>query len=301
MSRILLLGASGQVGAALQPLLAAHHELVTPSRSELDLADGDRLRSYLRRCRPAVIVNAAAYTAVDRAEEEPELARAINAEAPAILAREAEAIGAALVHYSTDYVFDGAKGQPYTEADAPAPLNVYGRTKLAGDQAVMTGTAPYLILRTSWVYGLTGRNFLLTMQRLLGEESDVRVVDDQLGAPTWSRDIARATAQVLAAGADGPVEHIRLHCGLYNLSCGGQTSWHGFAAAIREDALARHGRAAPLVAVSTQEYPTPARRPTSTVLDNRRVHETFHIALPDWRDSLRQALAEQARAQDGGE
>jgi len=297
--RVLLLGATGQVGSALQPLLAPRFEVLAPGRRDLDLSDGEALRSYLHRARPTVIVNAAAYTAVDRVEDAPEVAWATNAAAPAIMAQCAEALGAALIHYSTDYVFDGAKDSPYTEADAPAPLSEYGRTKLAGDEAIMTTPAPYLIFRTGWVYGASGQNFLLTMQRLLRERSEVRVVDDQVGAPTWSRTIAAVTVQILDQAAESPLEFIRANSGLYNLAARGQTSWYGFASAIREDLVRRQCGVGRLIPITTSEYPTPARRPRFTVLDTSRLRDRFGLALPPWREGLEQALAEVAGAAEG--
>ncbi|NIP73832.1 MAG: dTDP-4-dehydrorhamnose reductase [Gammaproteobacteria bacterium] len=291
MSRVLLLGSGGQVGGALLRLLAPAHQVAAPSSEELDLGQAQRLRAYVREHAPALIVNAAAYTGVDRAEGEPERARVINEEAPAVLAEEAARLGSCLIHYSTDYVFDGRARTPYGEGDAPHPLGVYGRTKLAGDQAIMASDASYLIFRTAWLYGLRGHNFLLTMQRLLTEREEVGVVGDQVGAPTWCEVVARATTEILAQGDGDPAGFIGARRGLYNLACTGQTSWCGFAQAIRAE-LARRG-AGPLAQIKelrTEEYPTPARRPAYSVLDTRKVIETFALTLPDWRSALRQAL-----------
>ena len=223
--RILLTGKNGQVGWELQRTLAPLGEVVVLDRRQLDLSDPDQIRERVREISPDLIVNAAAYTAVDRAEAEPEPAMAVNGTAPGLLAEEAKRIGAAIIHYSTDYVFDGAKTTPYTEEDAPNPLNVYGRTKLAGEQAVQAAGVPHLILRTSWVYGMRGKNFLLTILRLAREREELKIVDDQIGAPTWSRTIAEATAQILTSGA-WPVSGAS---GIYHLTASGSTSWYGFA------------------------------------------------------------------------
>lgn len=289
MSRILLLGASGQVGGALKRQLDGLHELHAPRSAELDLTGGASLSAYVRRLRPDLIINAAAYTAVDRAEQESERAMAVNARAPELLAREAAALDAALIHYSTDYVYDGAKTSPYTEDDCTSPLSVYGRSKLAGDEAVQAQSGAYLILRTSWVYSFFGHNFLLTMGRLLREREELRVVDDQIGSPTWAEAIAAASVNILAQGGDTPVEFIRRRVGVYHLSCAGQTSWYGFASAIREHMAERESGLAKLIAIPSEEYPTPAARPRYSVLDNGRLRQQFGIELPPWRDALAQA------------
>lgn len=290
MTRLLLLGASGQVGTALRRASNDRYEVHAPSSAQLDLGDGAALADTVRRLRPQWIINAAAYTAVDQAEQEPERAMAINALAPEILAREAADLGAALVHYSTDYVFDGTKGAPYREDDAPAPLNVYGRTKLAGDQAVQAQGGAYLIFRTSWVYAEAGHNFLLTMRRLLREREALNVVDDQLGAPTSAAAIAAATVQILGQAGDDPAEFARQRAGLYNLSCAGQTSWYGFACAIRDHMATTAPNLAQLHPIPSAQYPTPASRPAYSVLDNSRLQKEFGVALPDWRDGLAQVL-----------
>ena len=236
--KILLIGKGGQVGGELSSLLEPFVELITCGKEDLDLTQADRIREKLRDVQPHVIVNAAAYTAVDQAEKEPDLALAINGTAPAILAEEAKKLGAALVHYSTDYVFDGEKQEPYTEEDSPNPLGVYGKTKLAGDEAIQSAGLPHLIFRTAWVYGLKGKNFLLTIQRLAKERDELKIVDDQIGPPTWSRTIAQTTAniltQVLPRNSPGDLSGFERASGLYNLVCGGQTSWFGFAQAILE-------------------------------------------------------------------
>lgn len=276
---ILLLGGNGQVGWELERALAPLGRVAALGRAEADLASPEALRAAVRAVRPRWIVNAAAYTAVDRAEAEPEAAFAANAHAPGVLAEEARRVGAFLVHYSTDYVFDGSKGAPYTESDAPAPLNVYGRSKLAGERAVQAAGDDHLILRTTWVYGARGGNFLRTMLRLFAERDEVRVVADQMGAPTWSRMIAGATAVIVAASRSGT------HGGVYHLAAAGQTSWHGFAEAIR-DTVAEPGTRVRVMPISTAEYPTPAVRPAWSVLDCGRLARDFGVALPGWRESL---------------
>jgi len=279
--KILLTGVSGQVGWELQRTLASLGEVIAADRSVLDLADAPSIRSSVAALAPELIVNPAAYTAVDKAESEPDLARAINAVAPGELA----ACGVPLVHFSTDYVFDGRKDGAYTETDAPNPLGVYGATKLAGERAVQAAAAPHLILRTSWVYGRRGRNFLLTMQRLARERATLAVVDDQFGAPTWSRRIAEATALVIARWLDRA--DLAAASGVYHLSCAGRTSWHGFTAAILAH-LAGGGetRLARLDAIPTSGYPTPARRPANSELDCGRLAAAFGVRLPDWQTAL---------------
>ena len=287
---ILLIGAGGQIGWELCRTLAPLGTVVAAGRSDtshpVDLSDPDRLRQLVRRLTPTVIVNAAAYTAVDRAEEEPALARAINAVAPAVLAEEAERLGALLVHYSTDYVFDGTKGAPYLESDATAPLNVYGQTKRDGEEAVAASAGAHLILRTSWVYGMRGQNFLLTMLRLAREREHLRVVDDQRGVPNWSRLLAEATAQAVALGHENGHWRRELS-GLYHLSCSGEASWHEFAARILDwEAGQAKAPIASLEPIPSTEYPTPAKRPEAVVLDSSRLHDAFGLRLPRWERGL---------------
>jgi len=279
---ILLTGADGQVGFELQRLLAASGEIVSTDRRTLDLSDPDAIVAVVRRVKPALIVNAAAYTAVDRAETEPDLARAINAHAPRILAEEAKRTSAVLVHYSTDYVFDGKRTTPYPEEAPTAPLNVYGSTKLEGEQAIAATGARAIVLRTSWVYGLRGKNFLLTMRRLAAEREVLSVVADQIGVPNWSRTLADATARIVAAGLPA----LAGQSGVYHLSCTGEASWYDFARAILGD-----GSKPRIDAITTADYPTPARRPAYGVLATSRFEATFGFALPHWRDSLAQCLA----------
>jgi dTDP-4-dehydrorhamnose reductase len=289
MTRILLTGKNGQVGWELQRTLATLGEVIALDRESMDLADPDSIRRTVREHKPNLIVNAAAYTAVDKAEEEPGLAMAINGRAPGILAEEAKRLGAAVIHYSTDYVFDGAKPGPYAEDDAPNPLNIYGKTKLSGEQAIQDSGASFLILRTSWVYGMHGRNFLLTILRLAREREELRVVNDQIGAPTWSRMIAEATAQVLAqitSHATPLSKSFSGISGVYHLSAGGETSWFGFAKAILANQLAPTVLVPRLTPVGTEEYPARATRPKYSVLSNAKLNRNFGLIMPHWENSL---------------
>lgn len=287
--RILLTGSKGQVGRALQQTLAQLGQVTALDRHALDLADRDAICKTVRECRPELIINAAAYTAVDRAETEADLAMAVNGIAPGVLAEEAKRLGAQLVHYSTDYVFDGSKPTPYTEADIPNPLNVYGKTKLAGEQAIRATGVAHHILRTSWVYAAEGANFLNTMLRLAKERPELRIVDDQTGAPTWARAIAELTTQILSAGLRG--EDPR-H-GLYHLTATGAVTWFGFAQAILAEVQKTPGRAVPrLIPITTAEYPLPARRPANSRLDTSRLTETFGIRPAPWQEMLAQCLNE---------
>ena len=281
-STILLTGARGQLGAALAVALVPHGEVVATDRSTLDLADASAVADAVRRVRPALIVNAGAYTNVDQAEREPGIADAVNGVAPGVLAEEARALGAVLIHYSTDYVFDGASRVPYVEDDPVAPLSAYGRSKVAGERAIRESGATALILRTSWVYGLSGRNFLLTMRRLASERPEIRVVDDQAGTPNWSRELARATARIVANG----LPWLAGRAGVYHLSARGSTTWYGFARAILADRPAVR-----VVPITTAEYPTPARRPAWGVLSTGRFERTFGFALPEWQATLAECLA----------
>lgn len=293
MRRILLTGADGQVGWELRRTLAPLGEVVACTRSALDLAESSTLRTRLQQMRADVIVNAAAYTAVDDAESNEALAARINAEAPRILADEAACTGAWLVHYSTDYVFDGTKETPYTEADRPNPLNAYGRTKLAGEQAIASSAARHLIFRTSWVYAARGRNFLRTILRLAAERDSLRIVDDQRGAPTWARLIAEATALALCEAIRDP-RGAQALSGIYHLTCGGDVSWRKFAEAIIEGvSIPQKPR---IVPIGSAEYPTPAARPRNSLLANDRLAEAFGIRLPDWRDALAMCQADMGLA-----
>ena len=290
MLRILLIGSAGQVGFELAAPLRAIGDVTALDRNALDLSDRDAVRTAVSSVEPSLIVNAAAYTRVDDAESEPETARAINAVAPGVLAEEARRLGAALVHYSTDYVFDGRATTPYREDDPAEPESIYGRTKLEGERAVIASGASAIVLRTSWVYGLRGRNFLLTIRRLAGERDELRVVDDQIGAPTWCGAIARATTQAIGSLGSDPARALAGREGIYHLTCAGSTSWWGFARALldRDEDPAR--RSVSVVPIPTSEYPTPAPRPAWSVLDNARFAATFGIRLADWEIALDAAL-----------
>lgn len=287
--KILINGQHGQVSQELQRHLSHLGELVVLGREQLDLAQPEQIRQQVQRIRPDLIINAAAHTAVDQAESEPELAFAINASAPGILAEQALELGVPLIHYSTDYVFDGSKPAPYTEDDAPNPLGVYGKSKLAGEQAISAVQGQHLILRTSWVYSTHGRNFLLTMQRLLQEKPEMRIVADQIGAPTWAGTIARSTLALIErwqAGNPGA-------WGTYHLTAQGETSWFGFAQAIGE-ALREQGKpCANLLPIPSSDYPTPAARPLNSRLDCSRLQREWGVSQADWQTALRECLAEQ--------
>lgn len=281
--KILLTGASGQIGFELARMLAPHGEVIATDRASLDLADPDAIVAAVRGAKPALVVNAGAYTAVDRAETEPGLAQAINGRAPGILAEEAKRQGAVLIHYSTDYVFDGARTAPYPEDAPTAPLNVYGATKLEGEHAVAAADAHALVFRTSWVYGLRGRNFLLTVRRLAAERDELSIVADQIGVPNWSRELAEATVRIVATGLPA----VAARAGLYHMSATGCASWHEFASAIVGDAKKPR-----VVPISTADYPTPARRPAYGVLATKRFEATFGFGLPEWRAVLARCVAE---------
>ena len=281
--RILLTGRNGQVGWELERKLAPLGEVIATDRATLDLADPDAIRRVVRETKPDVIVNAAAYTAVDKAESEQELAMRINGFAPGVLAEEAKRLGALLLHYSTDYVFDGEKTTPYVEDDPPNPLNVYGRTKLEGERAIQASECRHLILRTSWVYGARGKNFLLTILRLAGERQELRVIDDQVGAPTTSGMIAAATAVLLP----GVMKDAQAQS-LYHISASGATSWYGFAREI----LMRTGLRNRVIPISSRQYSAAARRPRKSVLDNGLIIARLGIRLATWMDGLQSTLEE---------
>ena len=297
--RILLAGVSGQVGGELLETLKPLGEVTAPLRAEMDLANAASVREMIRAVRPRWIVNSGAYTAVDKAESEPELAYAINAEAVKVMGEEARAIGAGVIHFSTDYVFDGSAEAPYRETDAAVPVSVYGASKLAGETSLAESGAGHMIFRTSWVYGSRGKNFLLTILKLARERETLRVVADQHGAPTWSRDLAKMTAEVIgqceavARGRElldvpGDVG------GIYHAAGAGETTWFGFAAeAMRLQREKEPGvRLAEIEPITTAEYPTPARRPANSRMDCGKLRGRFGWTMMDWRDSLREVLAE---------
>ncbi|EKS73281.1 dTDP-4-dehydrorhamnose reductase [Burkholderia sp. SJ98] len=288
---ILLTGVNGQVGFELRRSLQGLGRIVAADRAVFDLGDAASIRACVRSLKPDVIVNPAAYTAVDQAEADVQIARAVNALAPAVLAEEAKRLDALLVHYSTDYVFDGTGTRAYREEDATAPQNVYGATKLEGEQAVVTSGAAHFIFRTSWVYGRRGRNFLLTMQKLARERDELRIVADQIGAPTWSATIAALTASVIAQGVAQGVgsgssiaDWARERRGVYHLTSSGSTSWAGFAEAIFAEARLEHPPR--VVPIPSAEYPTPARRPSNSRLDLSKLAREFGLTPPDWREAL---------------
>jgi len=285
--RIVVIGRTGQVGWELRHKLACHGQVIALGYPEIDFKNPDSLRTALRYAEPAVIVNAAAYTAVDKAEDEPEVAMAINGTAPGVLAEEAKRLGSMLVHYSTDYVFDGTKKGEYVETDAPNPQNVYGKTKLAGDEAIEASGCEHLILRTSWVYGARGNNFLLTMLKLAGERDELRIVDDQTGAPTTSECIAQGTANILAQVMGPPGAGLDGRSGIYNLTNTGATTWFGFAQALLTRSAASLGTRLPkLIPIPTSEFPRPAARPTNSRLSCQRLEETFGVRMPAWEGAL---------------
>jgi dTDP-4-dehydrorhamnose reductase len=304
---ILLIGTNGQVGRELNKTLPRIGDVTALDRQRLDLTQPEEIRRAIRTFHPSIIVNAAAYTAVDKAESEEPLARAINAEAPGVMAEEARKIGAAVIHYSTDYVFDGSKPAPYSEDDPPNPKNVYGRTKLEGERAIQASGAGHLIFRTAWVYATEGRNFLLTILRLATQREEIKIVRDQIGAPTLNSEIARATTSVLAqiSGTKGGLRSLPDVGGIYHMTAGGETTWYDFTNAILEEA-AKTPEATPwfaaatsslpfivrrVIPITTAEYPTPARRPAYSVLSNARLNRTFSLQLPDWREQLHSVFA----------
>jgi dTDP-4-dehydrorhamnose reductase len=285
--RVLIVGNAGQVGVELQRSFAGFGEIIGVDRESVDLADANQVRALVRRVEPAIILNAAAYTAVDRAESETELAMAINAEAPRIMAEEALRTNALLVHYSTDYVFDGAKQGPWTEKDTPDPLNAYGATKLDGEEAILQTGGRVLIFRTSWVYGPHGSNFLLTMLRLARQRDVLSIVGDQIGSPTTSIELARATHAIMSGILAGKFGATEDWAGLYHMTCSGSTSWCGFAQAI----FARAGKLldgkVPVVTpITSAEYPTAARRPLNSVLSNAKLEARFGVRLTSWKAAL---------------
>jgi dTDP-4-dehydrorhamnose reductase len=310
---ILVFGGAGQIGGALIRELSPTSNVIAPTRAEVDLTSADAIRGAVERCAPSVVINASGYTAVDAAESDEATCAAVNADAPGILAEVCRRRGACLVHFSTDYVFDGTKGAPYVESDAPRPLSVYGRTKLEGERAIEAIGGAYLIFRTSWVYAARGRNFALTMLRLAKERSELCVVDDQTGAPTSAGAIAAGVGKVLGANAgDARLSSRALRrwrssgqaprgisaetlrdsmesaAGVYHLTASGATTWYGFARAI----LAGTPEQQSLRAITTDEYPTAATRPRYSVLDNTKVRERFGVQLPSWDDQWQSVATE---------
>jgi dTDP-4-dehydrorhamnose reductase len=306
--KILLTGKNGQIGHELSRLLPQLGDVVAVDFDELDLLKPEEIRRVIRSVHPSLIVNAAAYTAVDQAEIDRATALAVNAGAPTVMAEEAKKIGAALVHFSSDYVFDGSKSVPYEEGDPPNPLSYYGKTKLAGDLAIQDSGVPHLIIRTAWVYGTRGKNFLLTILRLATQREEIRIVKDQTGAPTWSREIAAATMRILnqLSGGESAIASLSSLGGIYHLTAAGATNWSEFAQAILDlagqasasaswFAAATEGRpiiARRIIPITTDEYPTAARRPAYSVLSNSRCRRTFGFVLPDWKAQLQSAMTQ---------
>jgi dTDP-4-dehydrorhamnose reductase len=287
--RILLTGKNGQVGWELNRSLSVLGTVFALGRNEMDLSKPQTLASVIQEIKPNLIINAAAYTAVDKAESEPELAMTVNGVAPKVIAQEAKNIGATMIHYSTDYVFDGKATSPYDETDPTCPLAIYGKSKLAGEVGVCQAGIPHLILRTGWVYSLRGSNFLLTMQKLAQSRKQIKVVDDQIGAPTWSQAIAEGTATILlqCLGTDNKL--ILPESGVFHMSCGGQTNWFLFAKEILN--LTGLSKNIELVPISTREYPTPAVRPCYSQLSNKKLKQTFHYEMSHWQNALQQCLS----------
>ena len=284
--RILLTGKNGQVGWELNRSLSTIGTVIALGRDQIDLSKPETLGSVIQEIKPNIIINAAAYTAVDKAESEPELAMTVNGIAPGVIAEEAKKIGAGMIHYSTDYVFNGKATAPYKEEEPPCPLSVYGKSKLAGDKGIMQAGIPHIILRTGWVYSLRGSNFLLTMQKLAQTKNQIKVVDDQIGSPTWSKAIAEGTTRILEHCRSAGKSKIFSHSGIFNMSCGGETSWFGFAKKIFE----LSGKDTELISIPTVEYPTPAVRPESSLLSNRKLKQVFHHEMPHWQDALLECL-----------
>lgn len=287
--KILIIGQHGQVSQALQKNLADLGELIVLGRDKLDLSDHLADYDQIQDLKPDLIINAAAYTAVDQAETEQKTALSVNAIAAGMLADQALELGIPLIHYSTDYVFDGSKSTPWDEQDIPAPLGVYGASKWAGEQAIEYVGGQFLILRTSWVYSTTGRNFLLTMQRLLQERDELNVVADQIGAPTWAGAIAQSTRQLIERWRDGQPGA----WGTYHLTASGETSWFGFAEAIGEQLIKQGKQCAKLNAIPSSAYPTPAARPLNSRLDCSLLQREWGVQQTDWQSALLECLAEQ--------
>lgn len=299
--KIVIVGRNGQLAWEANRQFQGLGEIICVGRPELDLMDIERVREEIQRTKPSVLVNAAAYTAVDQAESESDTAMKINSEAPAAMAEEAKRLGALFITYSTDYVFDGKKASPYNESDPTAPLNVYGASKLSGERAVEGVGGSYLIFRTSWVYGARGKNFLKTILRLAAERPELRIVDDQVGAPTWSRDLADATRKIIeqlvtqSSARSSISETLGDRRGIYHMTAAGSISWCGFAAAILEEMKNRglsKGNLANVVPIPSSEYPTPAARPHNSRLCNDKLKNAFNVTLPQWRASLAAVMDE---------
>lgn len=302
--KILIIGKTGQVSWELKRCMPLLGKVLCAGRPEVDLSNPDSIREVVRDVRPDVLINAAAYTAVDQAESEPDLVMKVNGHAPGVFAEEMKLLGGLIVHYSTDFVYDGSGTDPWDEESPPAPKNVYGAAKLAGDTAIAAVGGAYLIFRTSWVYAGRGRNFLRTILRLAQEGKPLRVVDDQIGSPTWSRDIAEATMLVLERLSRGNLatprnfhSDVRDLRGIYHMSSAGYVSWCGFAGAIMQDwatVVSQRAVTRAVIPICSSEFPAPARRPQNCRLSTKKLHDKFGISLPVWRDSLLRVLEEVA-------
>ena len=288
--KILLTGKTGQIGEELNNIVGDLGNLITVDKEQLDLSKPNSIEPVILDIKPDIIINPAAYTAVDKAEEEPDLAMTVNAIAPGLLAKAARKVGAGLIHYSTDYVFDGYSEIPYKEEDPPNPLNVYGKTKLAGEKALAEAGVPFLIIRTGWVYSLHGKNFLRTIKKLAEEKDIIQVVDDQIGAPTWARSVALKTHQILKQCLNKKWLETKDSSlsGIFHLTCQGKTSWHGFARKVLN--ISNASQNIKLISIPTSDYPTPATRPSNSLLNNEKIRKVFGIDMPHWKDALKDCI-----------
>ena len=288
--KILLTGKTGQIGEELNNIVGDLGKLITVDKEQLDLSKPNSIEPVILDIKPDIIINPASYTAVDKAEEEPDLAMTVNAIAPGLLAQAAKKVGAGLIHYSTDYVFDGCSGIPYKEEDPPNPLNVYGQTKLAGEKAVAKAGIPFLIIRTGWVYSLHGKNFLRTIKKLAEEKDIIQVIDDQIGAPTWARSVALKTHQILKQCLNKKWFETKdpSLTGIFHLTCQGKTSWHGFAREVLN--MSKTSKNIKLIAIPTSDYPTPATRPSNSLLNNEKIQKVFGLDMPHWEDALKDCM-----------
>ena len=288
--KILLTGKTGQIGEELNNIVGDLGNLITVDKEQLDLSKPNSIEPVILDIKPDIIINPAAYTAVDKAEEEPDLAMTVNALAPGLLAKAARKVGAGLIHYSTDYVFDGCSEIPYKEEDPPNPLNVYGKTKLAGEKAIAEAGVPFLIIRTSWVYSLHGKNFLRTIKKLAEEKDTIQVIDDQIGAPTWARSIALKTHQILKQCLNKKWLETKDSnlSGIFHATSQGKTSWHGFAREVLN--MSNTPQNIKLIAIPTSDYPAPAARPHNSLLNNEKIQKVFGIDMPHWEDALKDCM-----------
>ena len=288
--KILLTGKTGQIGEELNNIVGDLGNLITVDKEQLDLSKPNSIEPVILDIKPDIIINPAAYTAVDKAEEEPGLAMTVNAIAPGLLAKAARKVGAGLIHYSTDYVFDGCSEIPYKEEDPPNPLNVYGKTKLAGEKAIAEVGVPFLIIRTSWVYSLHGKNFLRTIKNLAEEKDTIQVIDDQIGAPTWARSIALKTHQIIKQCLNKKWLETKNSSlsGIFHLTCQGKTSWHGFARKVLN--MSNTSQNIKLIAIPTSDYPAPAVRPHNSLLNNEKIQRVFGLDMPHWEDALKKCI-----------